>query len=85
MPRNRVAAASSTGRPERPRSFSHWVGSTSAWVTWPRACTPASVRPATTRRTGVGLRRMVVSASLSRPSTVRRPGWAAQPENPVPS
>ena len=31
---------------------SHASGSTSTWATWPRACTPASVRPATTRRTG---------------------------------
>ena len=85
MPRSRVAAASSSGRSERPLTFSQSATSTSAWHTWPRACTPASVRPATTRRTGVGLRTMVVRASLRVSSTVRRPGWAAHPENAVPS
>ena len=46
---------------------------------------PASVRPATVSRTGSGLRSSVVSAADSSPSTVRSPGWAAQPEKSVPS
>ncbi len=57
----------------------------SRWATWPRAWTPASVRPATVRRTGSVDRSIVVSASVSAPSTVRRPGCAAHPEKCVPS
>src|SRR4051795_8527143 len=56
---------------------------TSAEATWPVACTPASVRPATVSATGT--RRTVASAASSSPWTVRRPGWAAQPDSAVPS
>ena len=52
--------------------------SMSTCATWPRACTPESVRPATVSR-GVGrpscsLRSTRASPSSSAPSTVRRPG-----------
>ena len=50
----------------------------------PRACTPASVRPATVS-SGWSSRRMRRSAAWSSPCTVRRPGCTAHPENPVPS
>ena len=43
-------------RSDRPGRSAHAVGSRSTCTTWPRACTPASVRPATVRRTGSGLR-----------------------------
>ena len=46
---------------------------------------PASVRPATTRRTGSGTRRIVVSAAPKFALDGAPPGWAAQPEKPVPS
>ena len=52
-------------------------------ATWPRACTPASVRPATVSETGS--RRIVSSAVSSSPCTVRRPGCAAHPRKPPPS
>ena len=52
-------------------------------ATWPRAWTPASVRPATVSATGS--RRIVSSAVSSSAWTVRRPGWLAQPEKPEPS
>ena len=52
-------------------------------ATWPDAWTPASVRPATV--TSAGSRRSVRRASRSTPSTVRSPGWEAQPENRDPS
>ncbi len=85
MPRSRLAAASSGVRSERPGTAAQAVGSTSACATWPRAWTPASVRPATVRRTGSGARSSVVRAVESSDSTARRPGWAAQPEKSVPS
>lgn len=46
---------------------------------------PASVRPATTSRTGSGERSTLVSAADNSPSTVRRPGCIAHPEKSVPS
>ena len=50
---------------------------------WPRAWTPASVRPATLNCTPRA--RTVPIASSSSSWTVRRPGCRAQPENAVPS
>jgi len=84
-PRSRVASAAAGERSDRPGTAAYASGSRSACATCPRACTPASVRPATTRRTGSGARTTVVSAADTSPSTVRRPGWAAQPEKSVPS
>ena len=55
---------------------------TSTWQTWPRACTPASVRPATVVDGGSGRpQQRVASAASSSPWTVRWPGWLAQPAN----
>src|SRR5262245_55603513 len=78
--------ARSAGR--RPRSARRIrAGSRSLAVstltTCPVACTPASVLPATLR-TG-GPPRIRSSAPVSSPSTVRSPGWAAQPAKRVPS
>src|SRR5262249_3687030 len=78
--------ARSAGR--RPRSARRIrVGSRSLAVstltTCPVACTPASVLPATLM-TG-GPPRIRSSAAPSSPSTVRSPGWAAQPAKRVPS
>src|SRR5690242_2495830 len=52
-------------------------------ATWPKACTPASVRPATETEGDVPLTCSIAATSV--PSTVRNPGWAAQPANPAPS
>src|SRR5205823_3382730 len=52
-------------------------------TTWPSACTPASVRPAT-ERSGAAPRSLP-SASRITPSTVRIPGCLAQPWKSVPS
>ncbi len=72
------------GRVERPADATRMSGSTSTWATWPRAWTPASVRPATVTRTS-GIRSAVASAPSRVPCTVRSDGWAAQPEKSVPS
>jgi len=64
-------------------SASHAATPTSACATWPVACTPASVRPATVRATGWRL--ICARASCSTPCTVRRPACTAQPEKSVPS
>ena len=85
IPFSRVSAASAGVRSERPGTLDHATGSRSACATWPRAWTPASVRPATVSRTGSPARRSVVRAADSSASTVRRPGWAAHPEKSVPS
>src|SRR5262249_53343671 len=53
-------------------------------ATWPEACTPASVRPATV--SGARSRRSAIaSARSSSPWTVRSPGCAAHPRKSVPS
>jgi hypothetical protein len=57
----------------------------STWQTWPVACTPASVRPATVSPSGVSTPTSRVNASVRTPATVRRPGCAAHPEKSVPS
>src|SRR5215470_5436431 len=58
---------------------------TSQCATWPRACTPTSVRPATVSAGSSG-RRSTRASALSRVScTVRWPGWRAHPEKPEPS
>ena len=76
-----LTTATSTGR----RPFSRWAGiGVPGWLaTCPRACTPASVRPATVSVTGS--RAMVAMAASSVSCTVRRPGWVAQPAKSVPS
>ena len=56
----------------------------STWTTWPRACTPASVRPAQARARRLAQGRRARAAARS-PATVRRPGWAAKPWKPLPS
>ena len=54
-----------------------------SWLaTWPRACTPASVRPATVSDDLAPAGR-VASAVSSSPCTVRSPGWRAQPAKPA--
>src|ERR671937_3108754 len=68
-----AAAARPTGAPP----------STSTETTCPSAWTPVSVRPATASEDHSG--KTLPSASRSVPSTVRRPGCAAQPRKPVPS
>ena len=60
-------------------------GRTSTCATWPRACTPASVRPATVSCGASPSRNTVASAASISPCTVRSPGWRAHPEKPVPS
>src|SRR6185436_16321190 len=52
-------------------------------ATWASAWTPASVRPATARPVQPG--KTWSSAVRSAPSTVRCPGWTAQPAKSVPS
>src|SRR5262249_20319567 len=52
-------------------------------ATCPVAWTPVSVRPATARPSHVG--NAASNASRRTPSTVLRPGWRAQPWNPLPS
>ena len=61
------------------------AGVRSTCTTWPRACTPASVRPAHTSRGGSGSESTRPSQSSSSPCTVRRSRWVAQPEKSVPS
>ncbi len=56
---------------------------TSKWTIWSRACTPASVRPAQVRVTGVRATRDSAAASV--PATVGRPSWSANPWKPEPS
>src|SRR5262249_55323239 len=56
-----------------------------AWAAWPPAGTPASVRAAPGSGAGYGRVSPRASASSRVCSTVRRPGWRAQPEKPVPS
>src|SRR5438093_656912 len=46
MPLSRRASASTGGSVERPADAARSASSTSMCTTWPRACTPASVRPA---------------------------------------
>ncbi len=55
----------------------------SRWQTWWRACTPASVRPATV--VVISSREAMARAASISPWTVRRPGWAAHPRKSVPS
>src|SRR3954453_11207931 len=79
----------SGGRTPRSRrtSFSRCCSQTSrgtsSEATWPVACTPASVRPATVSATGT--RSTVARAASSSACTVRRPGCLAQPDSAVPS
>ena len=62
-------------RPERP-----------AWATWPRACTPASVRPATVSAGGSAQRQRPPERRPRRVCwTVAWPGWRAQPWKAEPS
>ena len=56
---------------------------TSRWQTWWRACTPASVRPATV--VVISSREAMARAASISPWTVRKPGWAAHPRKSVPS
>ena len=56
---------------------------TSTLTTFPSACTPVSVRPATARFSAT--EKSEPSASPTTPSTVRKPGCAAQPWKSVPS
>jgi hypothetical protein len=84
MPLSLRTSASSAGSFERPADAAMSVGATSKCTTWPRACTPVSVRPAQTTRTD-GTRSAVASASSSEPWTVRNPGWVAHPLKSVPS
>ena len=79
-----AGAAGPDGRPW-PTAASQLCAGRSAWATWPRACTPASVRPATVSCGASARRRTVPSASSSVCWTVRRPGWRAHPEKPDPS
>src|SRR3954447_338701 len=65
------------------RCCSHTARGRSREATWPVACTPASVRPATVSATGT--RSTVDSAASTSPWTVRRPGCLAQPDSAVPS
>lgn len=51
----------------------------------PRACTPASVRPATVSSTGSDSRITVCNADSSSPWTVRSTRCFAQPEKSLPS
>src|ERR1035437_2641289 len=69
---NNMAALSS-----RPAHFSRTSSSRSACTTWPRACTPVSVRPAQVSVTSCPAIELKVSARL--PPTVRWPGCAANP------
>ena len=55
------------------------------WATWPRACTPVSVRPATVSRGGRQAAQRPARARSTSSWTVRRPGWRAQPWKPAPS
>ena len=71
-------------RPEHGDAAAQAAAGTSTWATWPVACTPVSVRPATWTRGG-SVRSTVARAVVSSAWTVRRPGWVAQPENAVPS
>ena len=59
------------------------AGSPSWLATWPRACTPASVRPATVSRTSRAQHpgQRLLQLALHRP----QPGCRAQPANPQPS
>ena len=73
-------------RSERPGNPSHAGSGTSTWHTCPVACTPASVRPATTSgRSSSAPAAPWPAPPSGRPATVRRPGCTAQPEKPVPS
>src|SRR5262249_24047950 len=65
----------------RRRSTSGCESATAA--TCPRACTPASVRPAPRTRTGA--RRTTLNARSSSPWTVGPPGWSCPPRKRVPS
>src|SRR6187551_700654 len=60
------------------------VAGKSKAITWPRACTPPSVRPAASTRTRRPPFR-IASARSSSPWTVRPPGWTWKPRNSVPS
>lgn len=71
-PPSRATSASPGERSERPGNASHWSRVRSTCATCPRACTPASVRPATVRR-GAG----PAGASRDRPRP--RPGPSAAP------
>ena len=55
--RTRISAGSTRGQPAaapRRAAAAQAAAGTSAWATCPRACTPASVRPATVSRGGLG-------------------------------
>ena len=52
-------------------------------ATWPRACTPASVRPEPWGRMFSPVTRPMANANA--PWTVADPGWTCHPENSVPS
>src|SRR5215469_11332766 len=62
-----------------------WAAGTSQCATCPRACTPASVRPATVSAGDSGRRSTRASAPSRVSCTVRWPGWRAHPEKPEPS
>ena len=66
-------AARSAGGPPAARTL----------ATWPVACTPVSVRPATSSPAQEG--KTASSASRTTPSIVRSSGWRAQPRKPLPS
>ena len=86
--RARALGPAGPGRPPRSGRFRmrSCASVRSTCATWPVACTPTSVRPATVRRGGSPARRKTVaSAASSSPCTVRSPGWLAHPENAVPS
>ena len=57
----------------------------STWTTWPRACTPASVRPAQVSDGGSVRRAVRPRAWRSAPATVGTSGWAAKPRKAAPS
>jgi len=72
-------------RTTTPAARAQQSAGTSACATWPRACTPASVRPATVSRGPAGKASTRPSASSTVCWTVRRPGCRAQPWNADPS
>src|SRR5229473_1062879 len=55
----------------------------SKWITWPQACTPASVRPATVTR--IGSSATEDNACSTQSCTVRAPSCHCQPEKREPS
>src|ERR1700722_14980796 len=57
----------------------------STWTTCPRACTPASVRPAQVTAGGSLIRAVRPSARRRAPATVGTSGWRAKPRKAAPS